>query len=167
MPDYESGGRGFESLRARISYLTSPRERPCTVSAKRFTIAGIAAAAVIVAIPSLASAAEKNLAGTWVITGTISNDEYREQINPKCAFKLDGEKLTGSCKSGSAMGAADGSVDGNTMVWHWDRIGTSDVTPDATLTFRGKVGDDGVLRGEFKDSNIGDTVGTFVGQILK
>jgi hypothetical protein len=130
-------------------------------------IVGIAAAVVMIVIPALALASEKSLAGTWVITGTISNDEYKEQINPNCTFKLDGEKLSGSCKSGSAMGAAEGSVDGNALVWHWDRIGTSDVTPDATLTFRGKVGDDGVLRGEFKDSNFGDTVGTFVGQKLK
>jgi hypothetical protein len=137
------------------------------VNAKKRVITGIATAAMMIAIPALALASEKSLTGTWVITGTISGDSGGEQINPNCTFKLDGEKLTGSCKSGSAMGAAEGSVDGNAMVWHWDRIGTSDVTPDATLTFRGKVGDDGVLRGEFKDSNFGDTVGTFVGQKLK
>jgi hypothetical protein len=137
------------------------------VSAKRRTIAGLAAAAAMIAIPALGLASEKSLAGTWVITGTISGDLGGEQINPDCTFKLDGEKLSGSCKSGSAMGAVDGSVDGNALVWHWDRIGTSDVTPDATLTFRGEVGDDGVLRGQFKDSNFGDTVGTFVGQKLK
>jgi hypothetical protein len=65
------------------------------------------------------------------------------------------------------MGSVDGAVDGNSIVFNYHRIAKNDKSWDATLTFRGEVGADGVLRGQWKDSTIHDTVGTFVGQKVK
>jgi hypothetical protein len=133
------------------------------VKASRLILIACAAATLTIVHPASAKADGANFAGTWAITGTLVGDGGKETIAPTCTFKVSGEQLSGSCKSGNAMGSIDGSVSGSSIVWHWDRIATADTNVDATLTFRGQVGDDGILRGEFKDSNYGDNVGTFVG----
>src|SRR5579863_1640967 len=116
----------------------------------------------IAILPSKSTADDTSFAGTWRITGTLANKYGSETINPTCTFKVDGDQVSGSCKSGNAMGSIDGSVDGDSIVWHWDRIATGPPVWDATLTFRAKMGSDGTMQGEFKDSVIGDDVGTFV-----
>jgi len=117
----------------------------------------------IAATRSASVAADANFAGTWVIAGTISNPAGGEYIQPTCTFKVDGKALSGSCVGPHGMGSVDGSVDGDTIVFNYDRIATSDVSRDAKLTFRGQVDSSGVLRGQWKDSTIEDTVGVFVG----
>ena len=136
------------------------------MASRHIFLAG-AAAALLIVLPMRSSADEKTFAGTWVITGNLANPAGGEDINPTCKFKVDGKAVSGSCEGRNGMGAVDGSVDGDKIVFNWDRIAKNDKVWDAKLTFRGEIGDDGVLRGQWKDSTIDDTVGTFVGQKLK
>lgn len=121
----------------------------------------IAALAVVIVSPVVVNAA--NFAGTWVVSGTMDG----ETISPKCTFKADGDKLSGTCKGPSGLGKADGAGNDDDIVWTWDRIATNDLVEDATITFRGTLGSDGVIRGQWKDSNYSDEVGTFVAQRVK
>lgn len=113
------------------------------------------------------AASAPDFTGKWVVTGSMSGDNGEETISPTCTFKQDGGDLSGSCKGPSGLGSLDGAVDGKSIVWHWKRVATNSDVLDATITFRGSLGSDGVIRGQWKDDNIDDEVGTFVAQRLK
>lgn len=124
---------------------------------------------VAVAVIAVASTvlAKTDVSGKWVVSGTLSSDSAEEVISPTCTFKESDGALSGSCKGSSGLGSIDGAADGDSIVWTWKRIATNDKVLDATITFRGTLGSDGVIRGQWKDSNIDDEVGTFVAQRLK
>jgi hypothetical protein len=111
--------------------------------------------------------AKTDFSGKWVVSGTLSSDTAEETISPTCTFTQKDGALSGSCKGGSGIGSIDGAADGNTIAWTWKRIATNDQVLDATITFRGTLGSDGVIRGQWKDENIENEVGTFVAQRLK
>lgn len=132
---------------------------------KEFAILSCAGAlfAAAILVSSAGAGASTDFTGKWAVTGSMPD----EIISPTCTFKQDGGKLSGFCKGPSALGDLDGAADGDTIVWHWDRVATNDKVSDGTLTFRGKLGSDGAIRGEWKDSEVDDEVGNFVAQKLK
>jgi hypothetical protein len=115
--------------------------------------------------PGIAQAS--NFAGTWAVSGALG-DPVIATTAPVCVFKQDGNKISGSCKGPNALGSAEGAIDDNIIVWHWDRIATNEAQVDGTVTFGGKLGSDGVIRGEWKDSAApDDAVGTITAQKVK
>lgn len=126
----------------------------------------VATFAIVYAGITATAIAKTDFTGKWVVSGTMSGDDVNETISPTCTFKQDGDELSGSCKSKSALGSLEGAVDGDTIVWHWKRVATNSDQVDATITFRGALAD-GVIRGQFKDDTVDDEVGTFVAQRLK
>ena len=123
---------------------------------------GAVVATAVLVTPGGAGAST-SFTGKWVVTGSMPD----ESISPTCTFNQDHGKLSGSCKGPNGLGDLDGAADGDSIVWHWDRVATSDKTWDATLTFRGTLGSDGIVKGEWKDDTLSDEVGNFVAQRLK
>lgn len=105
--------------------------------------------------------------GKWTVTGAITGEDVSETVSPTCTFKQDGDALSGSCEGANGLGSAEGAVDDDTIVWHWKRVAKNDNIWDSTITFRGELGKDGVIRGQWKDDYLADAVGTFVAQRLK
>jgi hypothetical protein len=130
------------------------------------SVLALLVAAAIIAAASLASA-KTDFSGKWLVSGSINGDNAVETISPTCTIKQSDGELSGSCKGVSGIGSIDGAADGDTIAWTWKRIATNDKVLDATITFRGTLGSDGVIRGQWKDSNIDDEVGTFVAQRMK
>ena len=123
--------------------------------------------AIVDAAVAPSASAATSFAGKWIVTGAITAEDASETISPTCTFKQDGKALSGSCEGRNGLGSAEGAVDDDTVVWHWKRIAKNDEIWDATITFRGELGKDGVIRGQWKDDTLGDAVGTFVAQHAK
>jgi hypothetical protein len=120
--------------------------------------------ALLVCAPRAADAA--NFAGTWAVSGTMGDPVFFH-ASPICVFKQDGDKLSGSCKGPNGLGSAEGAVDDKKIVWHWYHIATNSVGVDGTATFRGVLGDDGVIRGTLTDTYAPDAGGPFTAQKVK
>jgi hypothetical protein len=116
---------------------------------------GIALAFAFLAIcPGLARAAD--FGGSWSVSATRTvaanrGDSALETASPVCVFKQTGNAVTGSCKGPAAVGAADGTVSDQTIIWHWHRIAVTWGGATGTATFTGARGPDGVISGTWTD----------------
>jgi hypothetical protein len=130
---------------------------------KSFSLAFASAVLAALIVGAVSAQAATDFSGKWVVSGTMED----EVISPTCTFAQNNGELSGSCKGPSGLGSLDGAADGQSIVWHWKRVATNSDVGDATITFRGTLGSDGVIRGQWKDDNVDDEVGTFVAQRLK
>jgi hypothetical protein len=132
----------------------------------RFVIAALCAA--VICVPVAAKAAD--FSGKWTVAGTMSTPGGGMTIAPVCTFKQDASgALTGSCKGPSYLGSIDGAVDGDTIVWHWHGVATGDdQAPNVTATFKGTLGSDGIIRGNWTDTLVPEGAsGIFTAQPVK
>jgi len=129
---------------------------------KVFRAGAIAGVVLFMSAPSLAS--EKDFAGTWIFSGALTAPKVTALYAPRCTLKVDAGEVTGSCKGASGLGSIEGAVSGDTIVLRWKKIAINADTVDSTVTFRGKLDDDGYIRGEVKDSLFDGPVGLFVAQ---
>jgi hypothetical protein len=114
----------------------------------------------ILGLSAVAQAA--SYAGSWVLRGAImGRGTYIETIAPVCVFRQDGDEIQGTCKGSAGLGSVEGAVDGSTIVFHWNRIGTTSEQFTSTLTFKGVWGADGIIRGEWTDTAFPRVTGTF------
>lgn len=122
--------------------------------------------AAIISVPLVAYGA--NFAGSWAVSGTLSTPDGSMTISPVCKFKQDNDAITGSCKGPSYLGSVDGAVDGNTIVWHWHGVAINEEQEkNVTTTFKGTLGSDGLIRGQWTDSLVEDASGIFTAQKVK
>lgn len=112
----------------------------------------VAIYAGMLSLPLAAAAAD--FSGTWSVAGTLSTPNGSMNISPICKLKQDSEnRISGSCTGPSYLGSADGAVDGNTIVWHWDGVAKNDgAAPNVKATFKGTLGSDGIIRGTWTDT---------------
>ena len=123
--------------------------------------------AAVITSPAMINAA--NFAGTWAVSGSMDTPDGAMRVSPVCAFKQDGDRITGTCKGPSYLGSVEGAVDGEHIVWHWYGIAKNDVqTPNVTTTFKGELGDDGFIRGVWTNSIVPEGAsGEFTAQRVK
>jgi len=130
-------------------------------SRRRFAMA---LATIAIVLPRPAEAA--NFAGTWVIHGTMGKPAVAE-VNPVCVFTQDGNQLKGTCKGPNGVGPADGTVDGQNIVFHWAHVATSYNGMTATTTFKGTLGAVDAMAGTWTTPTVPDKTGTFTAQKVK
>jgi hypothetical protein len=104
-----------------------------------------------------------NFAGTWSVSGRIGNPVVATSA-PICVFRQSGNAIAGSCKGPNGIGSADGSVNGNAILWHWHVIATNSVGLAGTATYHGVWGSDGVIRGTWTHSRRPGYYGPFTAQ---
>lgn len=115
----------------------------------------------LVLTPAIVGAAD--FSGTWVVNGTIGTPAVA-QVSPVCVLKQDGKGIRGSCKGPHGLGPAQGKVDGEKIVWHWDDEATDKSGFTGTSTFSGILGSDGVVNGTWTSTAVPNESGTFTMQ---
>jgi hypothetical protein len=128
----------------------------------------VAICVVAVLFPLAAAAAD--FSGSWSVTGTLSTPRGSMNTAPICTFKQDdNNRISGTCKGPSYLGSADGAVDGQTIVWHWNGVATNgNEAPNVTATFKGTLGSDGIIRGTWTDTLVPEGAsGIFTAQRTK
>ncbi len=121
--------------------------------------AAAAAFAAVAALPLAASAA--SFAGTWTFTGTFAYRGASYVTAPVCVLRQSGNALAGSCKGPNAIGPANGSVNGRSIMLQWHATSTAGRSGVATL--KGTWGADGVVRGTITSTSA-PGVGVLTGQ---
>jgi hypothetical protein len=119
----------------------------------------LAALAVFVTFPLAAQAA--SFAGTWTFTGTFSQNGGTYVTAPVCMLRQTGNLLAGSCRGPNAIGSANGTVNGRTIVLQWHA--TNAMGKSGVSTMRGTWGADGVVRGTIVSTSTPGT-GVLTGQ---
>jgi len=123
----------------------------------------LAAFALFVASPLAVQAA--TFAGTWAFTGTFVEKGGMYVTAPVCVLRQTGNMLAGSCKGPNAIGSANGTVNGRTIVLQWHAVSTNAATRGrgGVSTLKGTWGSDGVVRGTIVSTSTPGT-GVLTGQ---
>jgi hypothetical protein len=109
-------------------------------------------AAVLVGLALVVAMAASDVTGTWEVDATF-DDARMAGGGFDCAFKQNGDQLTGACSDGQAP--LTGEVKGQTVTW---RISAGN--PPNTTAFTGTVDEAGrSMKGRFAREDKG---GTFV-----
>jgi hypothetical protein len=96
----------------------------------------------VVGIFTVALVAAANVTGTWEVESTFDGSSVSEG-GFDCAFKQDGERLTGACSGGTAP--LTGEVKGQNVTWQIKAGRTQE-----TITFTGIVDEAGTsMKGRF------------------
>ena len=124
----------------------------------------VALVALFAAVASPVIAKDANFTGKWAFSGTLGDDPILETMAGVCDITQDDNVLVGSCKGPDGVASIDGSVDGNKIDMRVHHVKTSEGGATGISEFRGVLGDDGIIRGRWKDSAFPDALGTFTGQ---
>ncbi|HEY5070445.1 MAG TPA: hypothetical protein VII63_00295 [Caulobacteraceae bacterium] len=123
----------------------------------------LAGAAIAAISPSRASA--EDLSGTWSVSGTIiSNGRMVGSATPVCTFQQAGSRLAGTCQGPNGMGPVLGTTNGSNVFWRWHNTATTARGITTTITFRGTIGPDEVIRGAMTFGSMPWLVGSFTQQ---
>jgi hypothetical protein len=114
--------------------------------------------ALMALAPAAASAA--TFAGTWSVAGTIGNPVVAK-ATPVCKLAQSGSKLAGTCRGPNGAGAAAGAVSGRAITLTWRVVATNAIGSSGIITYKGVLGNDGVIRGTWTFSTARGLVGTF------
>jgi hypothetical protein len=115
-------------------------------------LAGVTALALL---PVAASAA--SYAGTWSVSATMSS----AHASPVCKFAQSGNALSGTCKGPDGAGSASGVVSGREVSFTWHVVRTNAIGATGAASFRGVLGNDGVIRGTWTFTAAPGQSGTF------
>jgi hypothetical protein len=126
----------------------------------------VALGAIAIIISNTVVASADDFSGMWVVSGSIGNPVVG-RVLPVCIFKQDGNQIHAWCKGPNGLGSAEGTANGKEIMFHWDDVATNEMGWDATSTFKGKLGSDGVIRGTWTTTAIPNATGTWNGQKVK
>jgi hypothetical protein len=132
--------------------------------AKLCYASALAAFSVVIFAPSVAAA--HDFTGTWAFSGTIGH-EVLETTSGICTLTQDKDAIVGSCKGPTGVAVADGDVDGRKIILRVHHVKTNEGGVTGIATFKGVLGDDGFIRGEWMDSPRPGETGPFTGQPVK
>ena len=112
-----------------------------------------------------ASGEGADLSGTWSVAAIIEhNGQMAAEATPVCTFKQVGERIDGTCKGPNGLGPAAGIVSGDRVSWKWAASAYTAQGSSMTLSFRGALGPDGVIRGTATALSLRGLVGHFTQQ---
>jgi len=124
-------------------------------------LSAVIAAGLIAAAPAIASAAD--LSGAWSVYGSIElPGGGLFSASPTCQFQQARHKLSGDCKGPNAAGPLTGEVHGRRVAWQWTANAFSGGS--GVVSFAGRLGHDGVIRGSINFSHLPKRSGTFTQQ---
>ena len=131
---------------------------------RRHYIGAILGCALLFSLPAVVQAA--NFSGTWAASGTLGRQGSGVFVStaPVCVFRQRGNAVSGTCKGPNAIGSALGAVRGFSIEWQWHDIATNPRGISGIATFRGTLGSDGVIRGDWTFSPAPGYVGEFSAQ---
>lgn len=99
----------------------------------------------LAALPALAA----DISGNWKVTGDVIGNP----VNAVCTFKQADAKITGTCKmANGADSPAAGEIKDKAITFHHD-VDSQGAT--YTLTYTGKLQDDGSLKGNIEVAGVG------------